>query len=88
MLCKPDSEHVEEFILYEGVGNLELLKKILKAWREVRPQGRSELGMKNCIAKKAYTQWVKDRIEELLLTFPLVPSMNILQPILAFFSYL
>lgn len=59
LLCKPDYKQVEE---YEGVDNLELLKKIIRAWREICPQGRSQLGKKNCIAKEAYTQWVKDRI--------------------------
>lgn len=28
-------------------------------------------------------QWVKDRVEEMLLSFPFEPSMNILQPMLA-----
>ena len=31
MVDKPDSTHVEEFVLYEGVDNPELLKKIIKA---------------------------------------------------------
>lgn len=83
LLCMPDSEHVEEFIFYEGVDNPEFLNKIIRAWREVHPQGRSELGKKNCIAKVVYTQWVKDMVKEILLPFPLVPSMNILQPMLS-----
>lgn len=66
---KPDSEQFEEFVLYEGVYKPELLNKIVKAWREIRPQGRSELGNKNCIAKEASTQEVKDRVEEILFHF-------------------
>lgn len=46
---------MDEFVLYEGVDNLEFLRKIVRAWREVRLQGRSELGKNNCIAKEAYT---------------------------------
>ncbi|XP_050918471.1 uncharacterized protein LOC127135888 [Lathyrus oleraceus] len=63
LICKPDSEHVEEFILYKWVDNPELLRKIVKAWRKVRPQGKYELGKNNCIAKEAYTQWVKNKVE-------------------------
>ncbi|XP_050909456.1 uncharacterized protein LOC127123263 [Lathyrus oleraceus] len=54
LMHKPDPEHVEEFVLYEGVDNLEILKKIVRAWREVHIQGRYELGKKNCIANEAY----------------------------------
>ncbi|XP_050897187.1 uncharacterized protein LOC127104006 [Lathyrus oleraceus] len=83
LLCKPDSEHVEEFILYEAVDNPDLLRKKVIDWREVRSQGRSELGKKNHIAKEAYTYWVKDRVEEIMFSFPFEPSMNNLQPVLA-----
>lgn len=31
MMNKPDSKHVEDFVLYKRVDNLELLKKIIKA---------------------------------------------------------
>ncbi|XP_050916341.1 uncharacterized protein LOC127131463 [Lathyrus oleraceus] len=82
-LCKPNSEYVEEFVLYEGVNNLELLKEIIRAWREVCSQGRSESRKKNCFAKEAYTQWVKDMVEEIWLSFPLDPFMNIPQHVLA-----
>lgn len=66
----------------ERVDNLELLKKIVKDQSEVCPQGRSQLGMNNCITKEAYTQWVNDKVEEVLLPFLLEPYMNILQPVL------
>lgn len=82
LLYKPDLEHVEEFVLYEGVENPELLKKIFKAWREVRLQGRHELGKRNYITKKAYTQWVKDRVEETILPFSSEPSMNVQKHVL------
>lgn len=38
--------------------------------------------MNNCITKEAYTQWVNDKVEEVLLPFLLEPYMNILQPVL------
>ncbi|XP_050889532.1 uncharacterized protein LOC127094797 [Lathyrus oleraceus] len=77
MVDKPESKHVEDFVLYEWVDNPELLKKIIKAWREICPQGTTEMGKKNCIAKKAYTRWVKDMVKEILLSFPSEPSMSI-----------
>ncbi|XP_050890804.1 uncharacterized protein LOC127096252 [Lathyrus oleraceus] len=53
MLDKPDSEQLEDFVLYEGVDNWELLKKIIRVWGEIHPQGRVELGLRNCVAKEA-----------------------------------
>ncbi|XP_050895583.1 uncharacterized protein LOC127102222 [Lathyrus oleraceus] len=85
LLCKPNPEHVEEFILYERVDNIELLNNIVRAWREVRLQGRSELRKKNCIAKEAYTHWVKDRFEEIIFPFSFDPSTNIQHPMLTVF---
>lgn len=38
------------------------------------------MGKKNCIAKEAYTKWVKDRVSEILLPFPSEPSMSIKPP--------
>lgn len=66
-----------DFVLHEGVNNPELLKKIARACREVRLQGMDELGKRNYIAKEAYTQWVKDKVEEIMLSFSFEPSMNI-----------
>ncbi|XP_050919447.1 uncharacterized protein LOC127136991 [Lathyrus oleraceus] len=77
MLDKPNSEQLEEFILYEGVDNSDFQKRIIRAWREIRRQGRAELGKKNYIAKEAYAQWVKERVKEYLLPFPYEPSMTI-----------
>lgn len=44
MVDKPDPKHAEDFVLYEGVENLELLKKIIKAWGDICSQGRAEIG--------------------------------------------
>ncbi|XP_050897307.1 uncharacterized protein LOC127104147 [Lathyrus oleraceus] len=77
MVDKPDLESVEGFVLYKGVKEPELIKKIVKAWGSICPQGRAEMGKKNCIAKEAYTSWVKSRVSEVLLSFPPEPSMNL-----------
>ncbi|XP_050897244.1 uncharacterized protein LOC127104073 [Lathyrus oleraceus] len=58
----------------------ELIKKIVKDWGAICTQGRAEMGKKNCIAKEAYTSWVKDKVSEILLSFPPEPSMNV-QPL-------
>ncbi|XP_050897338.1 uncharacterized protein LOC127104180 [Lathyrus oleraceus] len=60
-----------------GVEESELIKKIVKAWGSICPQGRAEMGKKNCITKEAYTNWVKSRVSEVLLSFPPEPSMNL-----------
>ncbi|XP_050915216.1 uncharacterized protein LOC127130204 [Lathyrus oleraceus] len=77
MVDKPDLESVEGFVLYEEVEEPELIKKIVKAWGSICPQGRAEMGKKNCIAKEAYANWVKSRVSEVLLPFPPEPSMNL-----------
>ncbi|XP_050908639.1 uncharacterized protein LOC127122330 [Lathyrus oleraceus] len=80
MVDKPDSKHVEDFALYEGVDNPELLKKIINAWGEICPKERDEMGKKNYIAREAYTRWVKDMVKEILLPFPSESSMSIKTP--------
>ncbi|XP_050916426.1 uncharacterized protein LOC127131551 [Lathyrus oleraceus] len=77
MLDKPNFEQLEEFVLYEGVGNSEFQKRIIRAWREIHHHGRAELGKKNCIVKEAYTQWVQERVKQFLFPFPYEPSMTI-----------
>ncbi|XP_050916338.1 uncharacterized protein LOC127131461 [Lathyrus oleraceus] len=80
MVDKPDLKGVECFVLYEGIEDPELVKKIVKAWGEICLQGRAEMGKKNCVAKEAYTKWVKDMVNEILLPFPYKPSMSIKPP--------
>ncbi|XP_050916785.1 uncharacterized protein LOC127131950 [Lathyrus oleraceus] len=80
MVDKPDLKSVEGFLLYEGVEEPELIKKIVKAWGLICPQGRAEMGKKNCIAKEAYTSWVKRKVSEVLLSFPPEPSMSLQPP--------
>lgn len=77
MVDKPDSELLEEFVLYEGVDNSEFQKRIVRAWGDIHRHGRAELGKKTCITKEAYTQWVKERVKEFLLPFSPEPSMII-----------
>ncbi|XP_050909241.1 uncharacterized protein LOC127123017 [Lathyrus oleraceus] len=85
MVDKPDSELLEEFVLYEGVENLEFQKRIIRAWGDIHHHGRAELGKKNCIAKEAYAQWVKEKVKEFLLPFSLEPSMviKLVEPVVA-----
>ena len=79
MVDNPDPKSVEGFVLYEGVDDPELIK-IVMAWGAICPQGRAEIGKKNCIAREAYTRWVKDKVKEILLPFPSEPSMSINPP--------
>ncbi|XP_050897264.1 uncharacterized protein LOC127104094 [Lathyrus oleraceus] len=83
MVDKPDVKSVEGFVLYEGIEEPELIKKIVKAWGAICPQGREEISKKNYIAKESYTSWVKGRVGEILLPFPPEPSMNVkpLEPV-------
>jgi hypothetical protein len=84
MMDKHDLKSVEGLVLYEGFEEPEMIKKIVKAWGPICPQGRVEMGKKNCISKEAYTSWVKRRVSEILLPFPPEPSMNVkpLEPVI------
>lgn len=59
------------------IDNPYLLKRINRALGEIHRQGMVELGKKNCIEKEAYTQCVKERVKEVLMSFPLEPSTSI-----------
>ncbi|XP_050895785.1 uncharacterized protein LOC127102459 [Lathyrus oleraceus] len=63
-----------------GIDNPELLKKIIKTYGEICPQGRAEMGKKNCISRESYTKWVKDKVKEILMSFPSNSSMSIKLP--------
>ncbi|XP_050916383.1 uncharacterized protein LOC127131509 [Lathyrus oleraceus] len=80
LVDKLDLESVKGFILYEEVEEPELIKKIVNAWGSICPQGRAEMGKKNCIAKEAYASWVNSRVSEVLFLFPPEPSMNLQPP--------
>ncbi|XP_050895118.1 uncharacterized protein LOC127101705 [Lathyrus oleraceus] len=77
MVDKPDLKGVEGFILYEGIEDPDLVKKIVKAWGAISTQGRAKIGKKNCISKEAYAKWVKDKVGEILLPFSPEPSMSV-----------
>ncbi|GAU10850.1 hypothetical protein TSUD_424530, partial [Trifolium subterraneum] len=63
---KPDNHLLEEFILKEGEENPALLRKIRRAWGQIRKKPWTK---KNCMAKPLYTQWVQERVEVNRLPF-------------------
>ncbi|GAU24439.1 hypothetical protein TSUD_364230 [Trifolium subterraneum] len=65
---KPDNHLLEEFILKEGEENPALLRKIRRAWGQIRKKPWTK---KNCMAKPLYTQWVRERVEANRLPFEL-----------------
>jgi DNA repair exonuclease SbcCD ATPase subunit len=64
-----------QFILKKETVDLELWNRIKKSWFKVE---KSVVGRKNCLAREAYTQWVKNRILDIKLPFitvvPMVPQ--------------
>jgi hypothetical protein len=66
---KPEDRAVEEFVLKENEDNPALLRKIRRAWGQIRKKPWTK---KNCIAKPLYTQWVRERVEVNRLPFDMV----------------
>jgi hypothetical protein len=66
---EPEKVLLTEFILKSEDVNLELWEKVKKAWLRV---DKTVMGRKNCVAKEAYTQWVKKRVSEIRMPFTIV----------------
>ncbi|XP_027337271.1 uncharacterized protein LOC113850964 [Abrus precatorius] len=69
MMGPPAKELLIPFIVYYEDGNFtELIRKARNAWARVVRKGK-ELGVRRCVAKASYRQWVKERIQEIKLPF-------------------
>ncbi|KAK2456455.1 hypothetical protein QL285_003820 [Trifolium repens] len=63
---EPEKVLLTEFILKLEDVNQELWNKVKRAWLKVE---KAMMGRKNCVAKEAYTQWVKKRVLEIQMPF-------------------
>ncbi|XP_050887911.1 uncharacterized protein LOC127093052 [Lathyrus oleraceus] len=77
---KPEDKLLEGFLLGEGVKDVDLVKRIGRAWTKVRREGKRERGKKNCIARGPYTSWVQARVSQDKLPYPYEPPMHINPP--------
>ena len=67
---KPKKVEVEETVYFEKGKKLELLLKMENAWRDVHKRNRDSNGKKVAISSAPYVEWVKKRVETLMLPFP------------------
>jgi hypothetical protein len=74
---EPEKVLLTEFILRPDDANQDLWSKIKKAWLKVH---KTVMGRKNCVAKEAYTQWVKKRVSEIRMPFAIATSTASQQP--------
>ncbi|WJX78776.1 hypothetical protein P8452_61963 [Trifolium repens] len=63
---EPEKALLTEFILRSEDDKPELWGKMKRAWRRV---DKTLMGRKNCLAKEAYTRWVRDRVLQILMPF-------------------
>jgi hypothetical protein len=63
---EPEGALLTEFILGSEDTNQELWSKIKRAWLKI---DKTLMGRKNCLAKEAYTRWVKDRVLKIQMPF-------------------
>jgi hypothetical protein len=66
---EPEKALLTEFILKVEDVNQELWSKIKKAWLKI---DKTVMGRKNCVAKEAYTRWVKNCVLEIRMPFAIV----------------
>lgn len=62
---KPKPLLVTHVVIRQGEENVNLKRDVVKAWSHISRKKRSELGPRNCVAKEAYTTWVKNRASKL-----------------------
>ncbi|XP_058755575.1 uncharacterized protein LOC131628772 [Vicia villosa] len=72
---KPLDKEIFESVCFEKGTDPEGLEKVRSAWNKIHTEDRTTLGGKNAIAKKAYTEWVEERVKERLLPFPKVSPL-------------
>lgn len=73
MVKKLDDEALEGFVLHDqGTKNPYMLQRIIRSWEKVHKKG-IKLGKKNDVAKEPYTQWVKERVQQIKLPFTIDP---------------
>lgn len=77
---KPDDSLLEDFLLDEGDGDPELLKRIRRTWGKVHLIVKKELGKQNCIYMEPYTDWIKAEVKIVKISYPWEPSISLKPP--------
>ncbi|KAK2397299.1 hypothetical protein QL285_058884 [Trifolium repens] len=77
MVDAPSEITLTPFVLKKETVDLELWGRIKRAWFKVE---KSVVGRRNCLAREAYTQWVKNRILNIKLPFISVVPVVVEEP--------
>ncbi|KAI5382609.1 hypothetical protein KIW84_070157 [Lathyrus oleraceus] len=81
----PDAKDLQPFVLSNIQASNPDVRAVRKAWLKVVRMGK-EFGKRNILAKEPYTQWVKERVEEIQLPYilkaPALPKTPEPEPIL------
>lgn len=63
-------------VIREGEENVNLRRDVVKAWSHVSRKKNPELGPRNCVAKEAYTTWVKKWASKLQMPYLPPPPLG------------
>ena len=77
---KPNIIMLSGFFYLNEEDNLDLKEEIMDAWWKIHVKGKDQLGKKDCIAFKPFTQWVYGRACKLKMPYLLEKPF---QPLLA-----
>ncbi|XP_050914954.1 uncharacterized protein LOC127129888 [Lathyrus oleraceus] len=67
----PEDKSIQEYLFYNVTDDVEMMKKVVKAWNHISCKGKEFFGKKDCIAYPPYTYWIKERVQTVLLPFPI-----------------
>ncbi|XP_050889305.1 uncharacterized protein LOC127094524 [Lathyrus oleraceus] len=74
----PEDKSIQESLFYNVTDDVEMMKKDAKAWSHISCKGREFFGKKGCVAYPLYLDWIKERVQTVLLPFliekPLYPQ--------------
>ncbi|CAL5186219.1 unnamed protein product [Lathyrus oleraceus] len=76
---KPNSTLLEGLFFQEGKDTSGLKARVVHAWHNTHRKGKSELGLKNCVALELYTSWVKRRAKEFKMPYAYERPMSLIE---------
>ncbi|XP_050877513.1 uncharacterized protein LOC127081283 [Lathyrus oleraceus] len=73
-----EDRSIQESLFYNVADGVEMMKKAAKACNHISCKGKEFFGKKDCVAYPPYMDWIKDKVQTVLLPFliekPLYPQ--------------
>lgn len=83
MKDRPLDVEVRETVYFEGEAEQAMLGRVTTAWLKINREDGAHLGKKNVVALAPYTDWVKKRVEKLLLPYDRMSPLQVQPPLVS-----